>query len=114
MTTRGSPPTAGRRPGEALGHVRSLKLLTVLKFLVHTLLPLPPSGPDGVKIENADSAIATVTGLEVGTYTFTLTVTDERNLENSNTVTVIVREGEQKCVVEVRRHLGFLTFSKMC
>ncbi|XP_024113947.1 dyslexia-associated protein KIAA0319-like protein [Oryzias melastigma] len=50
------------------------------------------SGPDGVKIENADSAIATVTGLEVGTYTFTLTVTDERNLENSNTVTVIVRE----------------------
>uniref|UniRef100_A0A3P9HIA1 Si:ch211-193k19.1 n=1 Tax=Oryzias latipes TaxID=8090 RepID=A0A3P9HIA1_ORYLA len=50
------------------------------------------SGPDGVKIENADSAIATVTGLEVGTYTFTLTVTDDRNLENSDTVTVIVRE----------------------
>uniref|UniRef100_A0A3P9L4D8 Si:ch211-193k19.1 n=1 Tax=Oryzias latipes TaxID=8090 RepID=A0A3P9L4D8_ORYLA len=52
------------------------------------------SGPDGVKIENADSAIATVTGLEVGTYTFMLTVTDDRNLENSDTVTVIVREGE--------------------
>uniref|UniRef100_A0A8C7ZU27 KIAA0319-like n=1 Tax=Oryzias sinensis TaxID=183150 RepID=A0A8C7ZU27_9TELE len=50
------------------------------------------SGPDGVKIENADSAIATVTGLEVGTYTFMLTVTDDRNLENSDTVTVIVRE----------------------
>ncbi|XP_034016277.1 dyslexia-associated protein KIAA0319-like protein [Thalassophryne amazonica] len=49
-------------------------------------------GPDGVKIENADSAVATVTGLEVGTYEFTLTVTDERKLESSDTVTVIVRE----------------------
>ncbi|XP_076610346.1 dyslexia-associated protein KIAA0319-like protein [Chaetodon auriga] len=49
-------------------------------------------GPDGVKIENADSAVATVTGLEVGTYEFTLTVTDERKLQGSDTVTVIVRE----------------------
>lgn len=72
-----------------------------------------PSGPDGVKIENADSAIATVTGLEVGTYTFMLTVTDDRNLENSDTVTVIVREGEPKCVEGFIRHLRFLTFAKM-
>lgn len=50
------------------------------------------SGPDGVKIENADSAVATVTGLEVGTYEFTLTVTDDRKLESSDTVTVIVKE----------------------
>ncbi|XP_015245285.1 PREDICTED: dyslexia-associated protein KIAA0319-like protein homolog [Cyprinodon variegatus] len=50
------------------------------------------SGPDGVKIENADGAIAMVMGLEVGTYKFTLTVTDERKLESSDTVTVIVRE----------------------
>ncbi|TKS88189.1 Dyslexia-associated protein KIAA0319-like protein [Collichthys lucidus] len=49
-------------------------------------------GPEGVKIENADSAVATVTGLEVGTYEFTLTVTDERKLQSSDTVTVIVRE----------------------
>ncbi|XP_054619286.1 dyslexia-associated protein KIAA0319-like protein isoform X1 [Dunckerocampus dactyliophorus] len=49
-------------------------------------------GPGGVKIENADSAVATVTGLEVGTYEFTLTVTDERKLQSSDTVTVIVRE----------------------
>ncbi|XP_032391208.1 dyslexia-associated protein KIAA0319-like protein isoform X2 [Etheostoma spectabile] len=49
-------------------------------------------GPDGVKIENADGAVATVTGLEVGTYEFTLTVTDDRNLQDSKTVTVIVRE----------------------
>lgn len=52
-------------------------------------------GPDGVKIENADSAVATVTGLEVGTYEFTLTVTDERKLQSSDAVTVIVREGWQ-------------------
>lgn len=50
------------------------------------------SGPDGVKIENADSAVATVTGLKVGTYEFTLTVTDERKLESSDTVMVIVKE----------------------
>lgn len=50
------------------------------------------SGPDGVKIENADTAVATVTGLKVGTYEFTLTVTDERKLESSDTVTVIVKE----------------------
>ncbi|XP_053189853.1 dyslexia-associated protein KIAA0319-like protein isoform X2 [Scomber japonicus] len=49
-------------------------------------------GPDGVKIENADSAVATVTGLQVGTYEFTLTVTDERKLQSTDTVTVIVRE----------------------
>nr|XP_020453004.1 dyslexia-associated protein KIAA0319-like protein homolog [Monopterus albus]XP_020453005.1 dyslexia-associated protein KIAA0319-like protein homolog [Monopterus albus]XP_020453006.1 dyslexia-associated protein KIAA0319-like protein homolog [Monopterus albus]XP_020453007.1 dyslexia-associated protein KIAA0319-like protein homolog [Monopterus albus]XP_020453008.1 dyslexia-associated protein KIAA0319-like protein homolog [Monopterus albus]XP_020453009.1 dyslexia-associated protein KIAA0319-lik len=50
------------------------------------------SGPDGVKIENADSAVATVTGLKVGRYEFTLTVTDERKLHGIDTVTVIVRE----------------------
>ncbi|KAL7980534.1 hypothetical protein Chor_001688 [Crotalus horridus] len=38
-------------------------------------------GPDGVKLENANSSIATVSGLKVGTYKFTLTVKDERNLQ---------------------------------
>ena len=51
------------------------------------------SGPDGVKIENAEGAVATVTGLQVGTYEFTLTVTDDRDLRSSDTVSVIVREG---------------------
>lgn len=51
------------------------------------------SGPADVKIENADSAVATVTGLEVGRYEFTLTVTDERKLQSTDTVAVIVREG---------------------
>ncbi|XP_054910926.1 dyslexia-associated protein KIAA0319-like protein [Poeciliopsis prolifica] len=50
------------------------------------------SGPDGVKINNADKAVATVTGLEVGEYHFTLTVADDRKLESSDTVKVIVRE----------------------
>ncbi|KAH0631123.1 hypothetical protein JD844_005255 [Phrynosoma platyrhinos] len=49
-------------------------------------------GPDGVKLENANSSIATVTGLEVGTYEFTLTVKDERNLQSRSSVNVIVRE----------------------
>ncbi|XP_041931959.1 dyslexia-associated protein KIAA0319-like protein isoform X2 [Alosa sapidissima] len=56
-------------------------------------------GPDGVKIENADSAVATVTGLQVGVYDFTLTVTDERNLKSSDTVNVIVREEVDKSPV---------------
>lgn len=50
-------------------------------------------GPDGVKIENADSPVAMVTGLQVGMYTFKLTVMDERDLQSSDTVTVIAREG---------------------
>ncbi|XP_053254807.1 dyslexia-associated protein KIAA0319-like protein homolog isoform X1 [Podarcis raffonei] len=49
-------------------------------------------GPDGVKLENANSSIATVTGLEVGTYEFTLTVKDERNLQSQSSVNVIVKE----------------------
>lgn len=58
-------------------------------------------GPDGVKLENANSSIATVTGLQVGTYEFTLTVKDERNLQSQSSVNVIVKEGmsshEQSC-----------------
>ncbi|XP_068273897.1 dyslexia-associated protein KIAA0319-like protein homolog isoform X2 [Nyctibius grandis] len=49
-------------------------------------------GPDGVKLENASSSIATVTGLQVGTYEFTLTVKDERNLQSRSSVNVIVKE----------------------
>ncbi|XP_007439484.1 dyslexia-associated protein KIAA0319-like protein homolog [Python bivittatus] len=49
-------------------------------------------GPDGVKLENANSSIATVTGLKVGMYKFTLTVKDERNLQGQSSVNVIVKE----------------------
>ncbi|XP_043915403.1 dyslexia-associated protein KIAA0319-like protein homolog isoform X2 [Protopterus annectens] len=53
-------------------------------------------GPDGVKIENANSAVATVTGLQSGAYEFTLTVKDERNLQSQSTVSVIVKEEMNK------------------
>ncbi|KAJ0003632.1 hypothetical protein NQD34_008730, partial [Periophthalmus magnuspinnatus] len=59
---------------------------------IATYLWKQAKGPNEVRIENADAAIATVTGLEQGTYEFTLTVTDERKLQSSDTVTVIVRE----------------------
>ncbi|XP_056335716.1 dyslexia-associated protein KIAA0319-like protein [Danio aesculapii] len=49
-------------------------------------------GPEGVKLDNAETVVATVTGLQEGEYIFMLTVTDERNLESSDTVSVIVRE----------------------
>lgn len=61
-----------------------------------------------MKIENADSAVATVTGLEVGTYEFTLTVTDERKLQSSDTVTVIVREGELRKWMMMMVHFSLL------
>ena len=55
-----------------------------------------------MKIENADSAVATVTGLQVGVYEFTLTVTDERNEKSSDIVNVIVREGSANiCVCQL-------------
>uniref|UniRef100_A0A8C2CIY4 Si:ch211-193k19.1 n=1 Tax=Cyprinus carpio TaxID=7962 RepID=A0A8C2CIY4_CYPCA len=53
-------------------------------------------GPEGVKIDNADTAVAVVTGLQEGEYIFSLTVTDERKLENSDTVSVIVREEDDQ------------------
>lgn len=34
-----------------------------------------------------------MTGLQVGTYVFTLTVKDERNLQSQSSVNVIVKEG---------------------
>ncbi|NXN91727.1 K319L protein, partial [Rhinopomastus cyanomelas] len=49
-------------------------------------------GPGGVRLENANSSVATVTGLQVGTYEFTLTVKDERNLQSRSSVNVIVKE----------------------
>ena len=71
-------------------------------------LLLSLSGPDGVKIENAEGAVATVTGLQVGTYGFTLTVTDDRDLQSSDTVSVIVREGACVCACVRARANGLL------
>ncbi|XP_075409897.1 dyslexia-associated protein KIAA0319-like protein homolog isoform X1 [Tenrec ecaudatus] len=53
-------------------------------------------GPEGVRLENANSSVATVTGLQGGAYVFTLTVKDERNLQSQSSVNVIVREEMNK------------------
>lgn len=67
-------------------------------------------GPDRVKLENANSSIATVTGLEVGTYKFTLTVKDERNLQSQSSVTVLVKEEMNKApVAKIAKNLVVIT-----
>lgn len=50
-----------------------------------------------MRLENANSSVATVTGLQVGTYVFTLTVKDARNLQSQSAVNVIVKEGVSCC-----------------
>lgn len=52
-----------------------------------------------MQLENANSSVATVTGLQVGTYVFTLTVKDERNLQSRSSVNVIVKEGVSCCAL---------------
>ncbi|XP_018432099.1 PREDICTED: dyslexia-associated protein KIAA0319-like protein homolog [Nanorana parkeri] len=49
-------------------------------------------GPEGIKIENNNGSIATVTGLQDGQYEFTLTVKDDRGLQDQAIVSVIVKE----------------------
>lgn len=62
------------------------------------LIAVSSRGPNGVQLENSNSSVATVTGLQVGTYVFTLTVKDERNLQSQSSVNVIVKEGASCCV----------------
>lgn len=62
------------------------------------LIAVLSRGPDGVQLENSNSSIATVTGLQVGSYVFTLTVKDERSLQSQSSVNVIVKEGASFCV----------------
>ncbi|XP_012494105.1 PREDICTED: dyslexia-associated protein KIAA0319 homolog isoform X2 [Propithecus coquereli] len=49
-------------------------------------------GPSAVEMENIDKAIATVTGLQVGTYHFRLTVKDQEGLSSTSTLTVAVKK----------------------
>ncbi|XP_058032577.1 dyslexia-associated protein KIAA0319 homolog [Ahaetulla prasina] len=51
------------------------------------------SGPSSLHMENADSAVATVSDLQIGTYRFRLTVEDDQGLSSTATLTVIVQEG---------------------
>ncbi|XP_041649068.1 dyslexia-associated protein KIAA0319 [Cheilinus undulatus] len=50
------------------------------------------SGPPGLKLEGGDEAVATVTGLRVGRYTFRLTVSDQEGATDSASLTVRVQE----------------------
>uniref|UniRef100_A0A2K6ASD1 KIAA0319 n=1 Tax=Macaca nemestrina TaxID=9545 RepID=A0A2K6ASD1_MACNE len=60
-------------------------------------------GPSAVEMENIDKAIATVTGLQVGTYRFRLTVKDQQGLSSTSTLTVAVKKGNPNCY----RHCTF-------
>ncbi|XP_059339059.1 dyslexia-associated protein KIAA0319 homolog [Ammospiza nelsoni] len=50
------------------------------------------SGPSSVLMENTDKAIATVTGLQVGTYHFRLTVKDQQGLSSASVLSITVKE----------------------
>ncbi|XP_035465036.2 dyslexia-associated protein KIAA0319 homolog isoform X1 [Scophthalmus maximus] len=50
------------------------------------------SGPPGLKLEGVDRAVATVTGLRVGRYTFRLTISDQQGATDSASLTVRVQE----------------------
>ncbi|NXP28521.1 K0319 protein, partial [Scytalopus superciliaris] len=50
------------------------------------------SGPSSVQVENYDKAIATVTGLQVGTYRFRLTVKDQQGLSSASVLSITVKE----------------------
>ncbi|XP_028280863.1 dyslexia-associated protein KIAA0319 [Parambassis ranga] len=50
------------------------------------------SGPPGLKLEDRDQAVATVTGVRVGRYTFRLTVSDQEGATDSASLTVWVLE----------------------
>lgn len=55
------------------------------------------SGPSSVQMENDDKAIATVTGLQIGTYRFRLTVKDQQGLSSAAVLSVTVKEGKPSC-----------------
>ncbi|NXA46968.1 K0319 protein, partial [Nothocercus julius] len=50
------------------------------------------SGPSSIQMENGDKAVATVTGLQVGTYRFRLTVKDQQGLSSAALLSVTVKE----------------------
>ncbi|XP_075561435.1 dyslexia-associated protein KIAA0319 homolog isoform X2 [Pelecanus crispus] len=50
------------------------------------------SGPSSVQMENGDKPIATVTGLQVGTYRFRLTVKDQQGLSSASVLSITVKE----------------------
>uniref|UniRef100_A0A674P7K0 KIAA0319 n=1 Tax=Takifugu rubripes TaxID=31033 RepID=A0A674P7K0_TAKRU len=53
------------------------------------------SGPTGLKLDGADRAVATVTGLEAGQYTFRLTVCDQQGATDSALLSVRVLQNRR-------------------
>ncbi|XP_077209127.1 dyslexia-associated protein KIAA0319 homolog isoform X4 [Paroedura picta] len=54
------------------------------------------SGPAALRMENVDSAVATISGLQAGTYHFRLTVKDSQGLSSTATLSVTVKEDPKK------------------
>ncbi|XP_068787771.1 dyslexia-associated protein KIAA0319 homolog isoform X3 [Struthio camelus] len=54
------------------------------------------SGPSSVQMENDNKAIATVTGLQVGTYRFRLTVKDQQGLSSASVLSITVKEDPKR------------------
>ncbi|NXT17919.1 K0319 protein, partial [Syrrhaptes paradoxus] len=50
------------------------------------------SGPSSVQMEDGNKAVATVTGLQVGTYRFKLTVKDRQGLSSESVLSITVKE----------------------
>lgn len=54
------------------------------------------SGPTGSKLDGADQAVATVTGLEAGQYAFRLTVCDQQGATDSALLSVRVLQSKRR------------------
>lgn len=57
---------------------------------ISTYLWTKTSGPSGGTISSPNSASTNITGLQAGTYVFTLTVTDDDGAEDTDTITIVV------------------------
>ncbi|KAG8442317.1 hypothetical protein GDO86_011204 [Hymenochirus boettgeri] len=57
-----------------------------------TVTVQPGSGPSEVAIQDSDKAVGLVTGLQVGMYTFRLTVKDQQGLSSIATLSVTVKQ----------------------
>jgi len=58
-------------------------------------------------MENGNKAIATVTGLQIGTYRFRLTVKDQQGLSSASVLSITVKEGKLSyCLLGYGRQLA--------
>lgn len=71
------------------------KIVWLCRIIFHEMFCF--SGPSFVQMENGDKAVATVTGLRVGTYRFRLTVKDQQGLSSASVLSITVKEGKPSC-----------------